>query len=121
MSIKGTYEDEGSSLRGRDTGHIKARVKGSAVFFIGSKFPVFFIMFTLLPLPFFMDGEGDVAVSASSPLCSFVSDQSHDGNRKRGTLCKQIKLFSESQFGKKDAPQESLRKYRHRVSQIYLL
>lgn len=79
------------------------------MFFIASKFPVFFIMFTLLPLPFFMDGEGDVAVSASSLLCSFVSDQSHDRNRKRGTLCKQIKLFSESQFGRKDATWESFK------------
>lgn len=66
-------------------------------------------MFTLLPLPFFMDGEGDVAVSVSSLLCSFVSDQSCDRNRKRGTLCKQIKLFSESRFGRNDAAWESFK------------
>lgn len=71
------------------------------------KFPVFFIMLVLLPLPFFMDSEGDVAVSVSSPLCRFVSDQSHDRKRKRGALCKQIKLFSESRFGRKDATWES--------------
>lgn len=103
-------------LRRHDGGHIKARVKSGTVFFIASKFPVFFIMFTLLPLPFFMDGEGDVAVSVSSLLCSFVSDQSHDRNRKRGTLCKQIKLFSEPQFGRKYAMWELFKN----TSQIYV-
>lgn len=96
---------------GYDTGHIKACVKSDAMFFIGSKFPVFFIMFTRLSLPFFMDGEGDVAVSVSSLLCSFVPDQSHDRNRKRGTLCKQIVCQKGCDVG-------VLQKYRYRFSQI---
>lgn len=91
------------------------------MFFIGSKFPVFFIMFTLLPLPFFMDGEGDVAVRVSSLLCSLVSDQSHDRNGKRGALCIQIKLFSESPFGRKDATWESLKKKKQVFTDVVIV
>lgn len=46
-----------------------ARVKSRAVFFTASKFPVFFIIFTRLPLPVFMDTKDDFAVSVFlSPL-----------------------------------------------------
>lgn len=39
-------------------------------------------MLTLLPLPFFMDSEGDVAVSVSSLLCSFVSHVTGTGKEE---------------------------------------
>lgn len=87
------------SLHGYGGRHINVPVKSGTVFFIASKFPVFFITFTLLTLPLFTDGEGDVVISLSSLRRSFVSDQSHDRNRKRRTLCKQIKLFPEPQAG----------------------
>lgn len=65
------------------------------MFFIWSKFPVFFITFMRLPLPVFMDSSGDVAVSVSSLFFSFVSVQSHDRNRKEEPSAKK-KSFSQS-------------------------
>lgn len=81
-----------------DEGHIKPDVKGGTMFFVANKFPVVLIPFTLLPLPFFMD-SGDVTIRVSLLLSNFVSDESHDRNRKIGALCKQ-KSFSQSlRFG----------------------
>lgn len=79
----------------------------TTMFFMSYEFPVYIILFTLLPLPFFTDGGGDVAISVSSLHRGFVSDQSHGRNRKRRTLCKQIELFLESPFCREDAARVS--------------
>lgn len=64
-----------------------------------------------------MDGGGDVAVSVSSLLCSFVSHQSHDrnggGGGIKGTLCKQIKHFSESRCRRRGCDVGALREDSH--------
>lgn len=66
-------------------------------------------MFTLLPLPFFMDGEGVVAVSVSSVLCSLrLWSITWQEQEKRNLAI--TKFFSE--FGRKAATEEVFQKYR---------
>lgn len=119
---QGTWRQELLSLQvHQDTRHIKACVKGGMMLFVASTFPVFFITFMFLPLPVFMDSSGDVAVSISLLFFSFVSVQSHGRNRKRGTFCKEIKLFSESQLWQKESKVGTLQKCAHIVTVIRYL